>query len=225
MDVAARAATAGVTGKAGESLLVEPPAGKDGRLPAKLIFLGVGDESVSGMRRAGAALARATRGAQHIRTAAVDGLDPAAQQAFVEGFLLGGYRAPRQGKTPAGPPMARAMEVTGLDPEALKAAEITARAVWLARDLTNLPPDTATPEWMAAQSRAVAARAGLEISVLDGDELRRQGFGGLLAVGSGSAHPPRLVQVSYRPAAGTADISSWPGRALPSIPGNFPEAP
>lgn len=214
VDVAARAATAGVTGKAGETLLVEPPSAKTELLPAKLIFLGVGDESVRSMRRAGAALARATRGAARIRAAVVDGLAPAAQQAFVEGFLLGGYRAPKHGKTPAGPPMAREMQLTGLDREALRVAEITARAVWLARDLTNLPPDTATPEWMAAQSRAVAARAGLEISVLDEGELRRKGFGGLLAVGSGSAHPPRLVQISYRPASGGGEHIVLAGKGI-----------
>ncbi|WP_342024019.1 leucyl aminopeptidase family protein [Arthrobacter citreus] len=214
VDVAARAATAGVTGKAGETLLVGPPSAKEGSLPAKLIFLGVGDESVQSMRRAGAALARATRGAQLIRAAVVDGLDPAAQQAFVEGFLLGGYTAPRRGKTPAGPPMARKMEVTGLDPEALNIAEITARAVWLARDLTNLPPDVATPEWMAGQSRAVAARAGLEVSVLDEAELLRRGFGGMLAVGSGSAHPPRLVQVSYQPESGDGEHVVLTGKGI-----------
>ncbi|WP_341393482.1 leucyl aminopeptidase family protein [Arthrobacter sp. G119Y2] len=214
VDVAARAAAEGVTGKAGESLLVGPPAGKTGQVPAKLIFLGVGDESVLSMRRAGAALARATRGARRIRTAVADGLDAAAQQAFVEGFLLGGYRAPREGKTPAGPPVAKEMEVTGLDPEALKIAEITARAVWLARDLTNLPPDRATPEWMAAQSSAAATRAGLEVSVLDQDELRRQGFGGLLAVGSGSAHPPRLVQLSYRPESGEGQHIVLAGKGI-----------
>ncbi|MFJ7750491.1 leucyl aminopeptidase family protein [Arthrobacter sp. NPDC097144] len=205
VDVAARAATAGVTGKAGETLLVEPPSGKTGELPAKLIYLGVGDESTAGMRRAGAAFARATRGARRIRAAVVDGLAPEVQQAFLEGFFLGGYHAPRQGKTPAGPPMAREMQLTGLDPEALRLAQITARAVWLARDLTNLPPDVATPEWMAVQSRAVADRSGLSITVLDEAELSRRGFGGLTAVGSGSSNPPRLVQVSYQPAAAAAD--------------------
>lgn len=203
VDVAARAATAGFTGKAGETLLVQPPSGRAEELPGKLIYLGVGDESVQSMRKAGAALARTTRGDAKVRAAVLDGLGAEAQQAFLEGFFLGGYRAPRLGKTPAGPPMAREMEVTGLGPDALRLAEITARAVWLSRDLTNLPPDVATPEWMAAQSRAAAARAGLEITVLDEAELKRRGFGGLLAVGSGSANPPRLVQVSYRPAAET----------------------
>ncbi len=214
VDVAARAATAGVTGKAGETLLVEPPSDKAGELPAKLIYVGVGDESVQSLRRAGAALARATRGAQRVRAAVVDGLAADAQQAFLEGFLLGGYQAPRRGKTPAGPAMARALEVTGLDPDALRLALITARAVWLARDLTNLPPDVATPEWMAAQSRAAAERAGLEITVLDQDELLRQGFGGLSAVGSGSANPPRLVQVSYQPTGGRGEHVVLVGKGI-----------
>ncbi|WP_258060240.1 MULTISPECIES: M17 family metallopeptidase [unclassified Arthrobacter] len=214
VDVAARAAAAGVTGKAGETLLVEPPSDRAADLPAKLIFVGVGDESVQNLRRAGAALARATKGARRIRAAVVDGLGPAAQQAFLEGFLLGGYQAPRQGKTPAGPAMARAMEVTGLDSDAQRQAQITARAVWLARDLTNLPPDVATPAWMAAQSRAVAKRAGLEITVLEEAELLRQGFGGLTAVGSGSANPPRLVQVTYQPSAETAEHVVLVGKGI-----------
>lgn len=214
VDVAARAATAGVTGKAGETLLVEPPSDRAADLPAKLIFVGVGDESVQSLRRAGAALARAARGANRVRAAVVDGLGAAAQQAFLEGFLLGGYQAPRQGKTPAGPSMARAMEVTGLDAEALRLALVTARAVWLARDLTNLPPDTATPDWMAAQSRAVAERAGLEITVLEEAELLQQGFGGLTAVGSGSANPPRLVQVTYQPSAETAEHVVLVGKGI-----------
>ncbi|WP_237685723.1 leucyl aminopeptidase family protein [Arthrobacter sunyaminii] len=214
VDVAARAAAAGVTGKAGETLLVEPPSDRAADLPAKLIFVGVGDESVQNLRRTGAALARATKGARRIRAAVVDGLGPAAQQAFLEGFLLGGYQAPRQGKTPAGPAMARAMEVTGLDSDAQRQAQITARAVWLARDLTNLPPDVATPAWMAAQSRAVAKRAGLEITVLEETELLRQGFGGLTAVGSGSANPPRLVQVTYQPSAETAEHVVLVGKGI-----------
>ena len=34
----------------------------------------------------------------------------------------------------------------------------------------------------------------------DADELAAQGFGGLIAVGSGSASPPRLIELGYAPA-------------------------
>ena len=204
IDVAARAEAAGITGKAGEHLVVEPPRGS-ADLPGKLIYLGVGDESHQSMRRAGATLARATSGAQKIRMSVIDSLTAQAQQAFLEGFFLGGYRAPRTGLNAAGKPMAAHMEVTGLVPQALELAEISARAAWLARDLTNTPPDTATPEWMAAQGAAVAAGHGLDIEVWDPQRLAAEGFGGLSAVGSGSANGPRLVRVTYRPGAGAVE--------------------
>ena len=199
IDVAARAEAAGVTGKAGEHLVVEPPRGAVD-LPGKLIYLGVGDESHQSLRRAGASLARATFGARKIRTSIIDGLTLQAQQAFLEGFFLGGYRAPRTGLADPPKPMAETMEVTGLKPQALELAEVAARAAWLARDLTNTAPDVATPEWMAGQSAAVAAAHGLEVEVWDPARLAAEGFGGLTAVGSGSANGPRLVRVTYRPA-------------------------
>lgn len=205
IDVAARAQTAKVSGKAGELLVVEPPRDRQ-ELPGRLIYVGVGAGTDADLRRAGAALARATMGAKRIRSSVVDGLAAGAQQAFLEGFFLGGYRVPRTGVQETGPGMAAEMELCGLDPEALRLAGITARATWLARDLTNTPADTATPEWMAAQARAVAARSGLAVQVRSEDTLRAEGFGGLTAVGSGSATPPRLVEVRYRPeAAGAAE--------------------
>jgi leucyl aminopeptidase len=45
----------------------------------------------------------------------------------------------------------------------------------------------------------VAGRSGLEARVWGVADLRREGFGGLLAVGSGAARGPRLVQLDYRP--------------------------
>ena len=197
-DIAARARSAKVTGRAGELLVIEPPRGA-ADLPGKLIFTGTGDESPAALRRAGAALARATMGANKIRSSVVDGLGPDAQAAFIEGFLLGGYRPPRAGITDAPAPIAAHLELTGLDDGAARRALAGARAVWLARDLTNTPADTATPDWIAGQARSVAGSSGLQVRVRNEAELRAEGFGGLLAVGSGSEHPPRLVEVSYVP--------------------------
>ena len=197
-DVAVRARVAGVTGKAGELLVIEPPRGSD-ELPGKLIYVGVGDESPEALRRAGAALARATMGAARVRAAVVDQLDPARQEAFLEGFLLGGYRVPRSGVSEAPAPIAGRLELTGLDSGAADRALVTARAVWTARDLTNLPASVATPAWLAEQARSLADRSGLQVRVRTENELRAEGFGGLLAVGSGSEHPPRLVEVAYTP--------------------------
>jgi leucyl aminopeptidase len=43
-----------------------------------------------------------------------------------------------------------------------------------------------------------AGKAGVEVEVLDEKALRKAGYGGILAVGSGSARPPRLVRLTYR---------------------------
>jgi leucyl aminopeptidase len=52
---------------------------------------------------------------------------------------------------------------------------------------------------MVAQATEVAARAGLDIRVWDEKQLAKQGFGGIVGVGQGSASPPRLVRLDYSP--------------------------
>ncbi len=80
---------------------------------------------------------------------------------------------------------------------ALSFATAVAAAVRLARDLANTPPNEATPAWMEERARELAAQRGLEATVLDAAELERRGMGGILAVGSGAAVPPRLVKLSW----------------------------
>jgi leucyl aminopeptidase len=43
------------------------------------------------------------------------------------------------------------------------------------------------------------ADRGVEARIWPDDELAASGFGGILAVGSGSVRPPRLIELSYRP--------------------------
>ena len=46
----------------------------------------------------------------------------------------------------------------------------------------------------------------VEVSVRDETWLTTQGFGGVLAVGGGSASPPRLIELAYRPAAASRHL-------------------
>jgi leucyl aminopeptidase len=71
--------------------------------------------------------------------------------------------------------------------------------VWRARDLASTPSNTKDPAWLAAQAEEVADAAGLDVRVWDENALAADGFRGILAVGAGSARPPRLIQLSYRP--------------------------
>ncbi|MDG4768136.1 leucyl aminopeptidase family protein [Solwaraspora sp. WMMD406] len=83
---------------------------------------------------------------------------------------------------------------------ALRVAWTTTAATWFARDLTNAPSSIKNPAWFAAQVRAaVAAYPGLSLTVREPDQLADEGFGGLLAVGTGSPAGPRLVEMRWAP--------------------------
>jgi leucyl aminopeptidase len=82
-----------------------------------------------------------------------------------------------------------------------------ASAVHRARDWINTPPGDLPPAELADQMQAAARQAGLEVSVLDEVMLDAQGYGGILGVGRGSANPPRLVRIAYRPSDPQAHLA------------------
>ncbi|MFL6196898.1 MAG: leucyl aminopeptidase family protein [Thermoanaerobaculia bacterium] len=80
---------------------------------------------------------------------------------------------------------------------ALDGVNAVAGAVAFARDLANSPANEASPTWMEERARELAEDRGIEVTVLGADELESRGMGGLLAVGMGSAHEPRLVRLRW----------------------------
>ncbi|MGZ4592717.1 MAG: leucyl aminopeptidase [Actinomycetes bacterium] len=189
------------TGKAGE--VVEVPVNRPGSSVHTLLLVGLGDRTPLSVRRAGAALARRTGKAQRLATATAAGLDEDALRAHVEGLLLATYRFTRSSaKKPDG--ALRQVDVhlraTAGQRRAVELAQVTAEAAHLARDLANTPSDEKDPAWLAARATELGRRTGLQVSVRDEKALAREGFGGLVAVGAGSARPPRLIELSYTPA-------------------------
>lgn len=82
---------------------------------------------------------------------------------------------------------------------ALAKAEAIASGIRLCRELGNLPPNTCTPDYLAGQARELArAQRGLEVEILDENDLAELGMESLLAVARGSANPPRLIRLSWR---------------------------
>jgi leucyl aminopeptidase len=192
-------ASAELTGRAGETTQSVIRLGPEA---CTVLFLGVGDASPGALRRAGAALARRLpAGRAALTTAVLDEPDEGVQ-AFTEGILLGSYQFTMKS---AGPPAKDPGEVRLLlaGPASRAAlverAAAVAGAVALARDLANTPSMIKSPEWLAAEAVAVAAEHGLSSRVWREAELAAGGFGGILAVGSGSIHPPRLIELSYQP--------------------------
>src|SRR5262249_23486134 len=75
--------------------------------------------------------------------------------------------------------------------------EVIARGAALARDLANTPGNDLPPAKLAEAAVAVGQRTGVKVTVFGPDELKAQGFGGILGVGQGSAQAPRFVIMEH----------------------------
>ena len=70
--------------------------------------------------------------------------------------------------------------------------------ITLARELGNLPPNICTPEYLAETARKIAETNNkISLEVLEPEQMRELGMGSMLAVGQGSANPPRLIVLRY----------------------------
>jgi leucyl aminopeptidase len=182
-------------------------------------------------RGAGAAVRVLTAGRQSASTAASPDLNGSASVAHGEkrhialalpardaaeagavalGALLGGY-AFRRYRTTGITTDAELTLLTSLpadqaDPVAER-AQVLADAVALVRDLVNTGPSDLVPATFAAEAERVAAACGLDIDVLDEHQLAEGGYGGILGVGQGSVHPPRLVRLAYTHPAATRTLA------------------
>ncbi|KHL09045.1 leucyl aminopeptidase [Mumia flava] len=147
---------------------------------------------------------------------------PDCVRAIAEGALLGGYRFDRY-KTSAEsasdaedhPNAVVVLTRLSRDAEAaaaLDAGRATASAVNHARDWVNTPPGDLTPEAFADAVTEVA-KSGLadggsvKATVWDEARLAKEKCGGVLAVGQGSASPPRLVTLTYKPRKAVAHLA------------------
>lgn len=89
----------------------------------------------------------------------------------------------------------------------VREANVIVDAVHLARDLVNTPPSALPPARLAQRAKAAVASLPVAVKTWDVPALRRDGCGGILAVGQGSANPPRLVRMDYRPAGAKAHLA------------------
>ncbi|MDO3721889.1 leucyl aminopeptidase [Marinobacter sp. chi1] len=75
----------------------------------------------------------------------------------------------------------------------------TGRGMNYTRDLGNTPPNICHPEWLAEQARTLAKENDcIQTEILDEKQMKELGMNTILAVGQGSAQPPRLIVMEYR---------------------------
>src|SRR5262249_10935859 len=107
-------------------------------------------------------------------------------------FALGCYRFGRYRK-------AEVPDVKLVPPDGIDAAEIErmADAAMMARDLINTPSNDMGPAELELAARQLAERFGATFGCVVGDDLVRDNFPLIHAVGMASPRAPRLIELSW----------------------------
>ncbi len=72
------------------------------------------------------------------------------------------------------------------------------KGVCLARDLANQPGNLLNPQGLAEQAKKLADEFPVKATIWDEKKLAGKKMNGILAVGQGSVHPPRLIVMEYK---------------------------
>lgn len=187
-----------------------------GKLPAdRVVVAGLGkpaDLTVNKIRGAVAETCRQLRqkGVATIATsplgAGINNISPeSSAQAIAEGALLGLY-AFRKHITREENKFGEIKQLLIVGSAKIKSAleggshkgRVIAEATNLARDMINEPANFMTPSDMAEMAKKLAGAHGLEVSILDKEQMVELGMGALLGVARGSQQPPKFIILNYR---------------------------
>ncbi len=200
-EMRAAAAAAGFSGKAGE---ICDAYVRDRRV----VLAGLG--GVGDVVRAGAAVAVALARCRHI-TLDGHGLGEAQVARLTGAIALRSWRMPavRKHRDKTAPRLWR-IDVLTENAAGFEAAWDTEQAVLegttLARKLVALPANQLTPQSFVKELRRLR-KYGLTLEVLNARTLRKRGYGALLAVGRGSAHPPALAVLRWNGTEGVRPVA------------------
>jgi leucyl aminopeptidase len=201
------------SGKKDEIALVYPP----GPAPRVLLVgLGKAEEMSRGaVRRAASTAAKRVRAlgvpraAFHLPPESLGDVSPAdAGQAIGEGLAQGAWQYIEMKRPPEDrkPSLDRFDVLAPGATEAVAAGHRLGAAIGagqtVARGIQVLPGNVCTPSYVARAAEDLAARHGLDITVLDKAAVLREGMGALMAVAQGSVEEPRFIALEYKGAAG-----------------------
>ncbi len=141
-------------------------------------------------------------------------------QAIVEGALLASYRFKEtSGESsfdlvPLGSPLPTVAVHDDVS-EGVRRATIVAESVNWAKRLIDTPAGALTPRDFADQALARLERSPhVTVEVWNESRSQREGLGGLLGVGQGSAQPTRLVYATYEPPGRTVAHVALVGKGV-----------
>jgi leucyl aminopeptidase len=198
------------TGRSGESALLYAP----GITATRVLLVGLGRADTFDARAARLAGAAAARRARELSAGTLAlalpervEREPDLARAVGEGLVTGHHRHAAY-LSDGGKAALTKVEVlcTGKPGaamrEALAAGVSRGEAVCLARDLASTPGQDLPPATLAERAREVARRVGAKVTIHDPAAMERLGMNCVLAVGRGSPHPPRFVELVKEPAGG-----------------------
>ena len=128
-------------------------------------------------------------------------LTPAVEGALLAAYKFSRFKAPDENHVSLQsvvfclPPSANLRAAQ----EAVRRTTVIVSATNYVREIANLPGNIVDPAVIADYARRTARECGLKCTVLGPRDLQQRGFGGLLAVGGGSARAPRLIILEYHP--------------------------
>jgi len=79
----------------------------------------------------------------------------------------------------------------------IKTSDIISDGVLYTKDIANLPPNDCTPTTLANVSKILSKKNRMKCSVISKNELKKKGFGGIIAVGQGSKNEPKLIILEH----------------------------
>lgn len=186
-----------------------------GRLPARRVaVVGLGkaaEFTANRLRGAVGEACRALRRANASKLATAITRDWVIQnteiiaQTITEGSLLGLYTFRQHITKP--PEFKEVQELLLVVPKpfqrqvadrGLTAGRILSEATITCRDMVNEPANVMTPTELAAKAKWVADNFGLECTILEREDMKKLGMGGLLGVSQGSVQPPKFIILRYR---------------------------
>jgi len=187
-----------------------------GKLPtARVVVTGLGKQAELSINKIRGAVAEACR---WLRKKGVENIASVAQgaginnisyedaaQTIAEGALLGLY-AFRKHITKEDDKLGEIKQllIVGSDETKLSLEKgsdkgrILAEATNLARDMVNEPANYMTPSQMAETAMKLDKSHGLEVSVLEREQMAELGMGALLGVAQGSRQPPKFIVLQYK---------------------------
>ena len=233
-------ATADLGGRKGSTHLTYLPGG------GRVLLIGTGAKGTPDVETTRKAAGRAGATAQKFKCDRLwfvlpgGGRSEELSQAAAEGVQLGSYVYNRYQTLDPRPDTLK--EATLLcAPRHLKAAtrgaahgSVTGWAQAAVRDMVNTPAADWTPARFAEVATDAGKKYGFKVDVKEPAQLKKEKFGGLLAVGGGSANLPRFIRMDYPKGKGapvvlvgkgitfdTGGISLKPGADMDQMKGDM----